>query len=85
MAAYNLELTGTPAVISTGINNYINGFIGIQPDQGLLQNIGTTIGAQMTARPAVTAWALQLKGETDSNNTWFHVNLFAQPKVSAGL
>ena len=85
MAAWNFETTGSPGAISQAFNNYLNGWIGIQPDQGNLQNVGTFIGQAMTQRPTVTAWALQVKGETDSNNTWVHVNLCAQPKVSAGL
>lgn len=85
MAAYNFATTGSPGAISQAYNNYLNGWVGIQPDYGLLQGVGTVIGQQMTANPKVTAFALEVKGESDVNNTWIHFTLFAQPKISAGL
>lgn len=80
MAAWNFETTGTPGQISQAFNNYLNGWIGIQPDQGILQGLGTVIGQQLTASGA-PSFALRLQGETDQYNTWFHVTLFEQPKT----
>jgi len=85
MGAWNFETTGSPGAISQAYNNFLNGYVGIQPDYGMLQNIGTYIGQAMTAKPSIASYALQVKGESDSNNSWVHVNLFAQPKITAGL
>lgn len=77
--AFNFETTGSAGAISQAFNNYINGWIGIQPTQGLLQDAGTLIGHQMTT-VAAPGYALQVTGETDTNNTWIRINLFEQPK-----
>ena len=82
MANYNFSVVGSPGAVSQGFNNYINGFIGIQPDQGVLQDMGTLIGHQMNANSSVTGWALHIEGETDKNNTELNILLFAQPKVA---
>lgn len=79
MAAWNFQTTGTAGQISTAINNYINGYIGIQPDQGILQDAGTLIGHQMTASGA-PGFAVSISGETDQYNTALHINVFEQPK-----
>lgn len=79
--AFNFETTGSPGAISQAFNNYINGWLGIQPAQGILQDAGTLIGHQMTAQ-AGTGYALQVTGETDPNNTWIRINLFDQPKMA---
>lgn len=78
---WNFSQVGSPGLISQGFNNFINGYMGIQPDQGLLQGIGTVVGAQMTANGAAT-YAFRLQGETDKNNTWFKVELFESPPLN---
>ena len=83
MGAWNFTTQGSPSQVSQAYNNFLNGYIGIQPDQGILQGIGTVIGSQLNLSPAVTNPAiqvsLQLQGEVDQNNTWFRVNLFPVP------
>lgn len=86
MAAYNFGFTGTPDQVSQAWNNYINGFIGIQPDQGILQGVGTVVGNQLNANTALAAHnpvqqtSLLVRGETDLNNMYLSVRLFNVPK-----
>lgn len=82
MAAYNFAFNGTPDQISQAFNNYINGFIGIQPDQGVLQDVGTLIGHQMNANPGLSQHlptqqaALTIRGETDPNTLYISIRMF---------
>jgi hypothetical protein len=89
MGAYNFGFTGTPDQVSQAFNNYINGWIGIQPDQGILQGLGTVIGNQLNANTALAAHvptqqvALVVRGESDKNNMRVSVQLFNQPAGNA--
>lgn len=84
MGAWNYQTTGSPAVISTNFNNYINGFIGIQPDQGILQDIGTLVGHQVNVYQqtfGANQLVFELQGETDKYNTWCTIRIMEQPKI----
>lgn len=85
MAAYRFQLVGTASVISTGFNNYLNGFVGIQPDQGVLQGEGTNIGARLNIYAAAAPnaqYILDFQGESDQNNTWIRWQLSQYPAAN---
>lgn len=82
MAAYKFQFTGTAGAISQAFNNYINGFVGIQPDQGVLQGEGTCIGSRLNLYSAGfpnAIYYLDFQGESDNNDTWIRWQLSQIP------
>lgn len=85
MAAYKFQFIGTPSAVSQAFNNYINGFIGIQPDQGILQGEGTSLGARLNVYAAIAPNAqyyVDFQGESDANDTWIRWQISQTPGVN---